>query len=164
MEIISYVIQGALAHKDSMGNGAVIVPGEVQRMSAGRGVTHSEFNHDRDGVTHFLQIWILPKDTGIAPSYQQKAYPEAEKRGRLRRVASPDGADGSVSLHQDARLFAGLFDADEAARLALASGRLGYVHLVKGSATVNGRQATAGDALLYADEPEILIERGADAE
>lgn len=164
MEIISYVIQGALSHKDSMGNGAVIVPGEVQRMSAGRGVTHSEFNHDRDGMTHFLQIWILPKDAGIAPSYEQKAFSEAKKRGRLRLVASPDGADGSVSLHQDARLYAGLFDADEAARLSLASGRLGYVHVVKGNAAVNGHHVAAGDALLYADEPEVVIEHGTGAE
>ncbi|MGE3105158.1 MAG: pirin family protein [Lysobacterales bacterium] len=164
MEIISYVIHGALAHKDSMGNGAVIVPGEVQRMSAGRGVTHSEFNHAQDEVTHFLQIWIIPKSTGIAPGYEQKAFPQAEKRGRLRLVASPDGADGSVRLHQDTRLFAGLFDADETARLSLASGRLGYVHVVKGSAIVNGRQVAAGDALMYADEPELVIERGTGAE
>ena len=164
MEIISYVIDGALGHQDSMGNGASIVPGEVQRMSAGRGVTHSEYNHERDRVTHFLQIWIVPKFTGIPPSYEQKAFPESDKRGRLRLVASPDGADGSVTIHQDARLYAGLFESDEAAELALAPGRLGYVHVVKGAAVVNGRELTAGDALLYADEEAVRIERGSGAE
>ena len=164
MEIISYVIDGALGHQDSMGNGASIVPGEVQRMSAGRGVTHSEYNHERDRVTHFLQIWIVPKFTGIPPSYEQKAFPESEKRGRLRLVASPDGADGSVTIHQDARLYAGLFEPDEAAELALAPGRLGYVHVVKGAAVVNGREISAGDALLYADEDAVRIERGSGAE
>ncbi|WP_119719302.1 pirin family protein [Cognatilysobacter tabacisoli] len=164
MEIISYVIDGALGHQDSMGNGASIVPGEVQRMSAGRGVTHSEYNHERDRVTHFLQIWIVPKFTGIPPSYEQKAFPESEKRGRLRLVASPDGADGSVTIHQDGRLYAGLFDSDEAAELALAPGRLGYVHVVKGAAVVNGRELVAGDALLYADEEAVRIERGSGAE
>ena len=164
MEIISYVIDGALGHQDSMGNGASIVPGEVQRMSAGRGVTHSEYNHDSDNVTHFLQIWIIPKFTGIPPSYEQKAFPEADKRGRLRLVASPDGADGSVTIHQDARLYAGLFEHDEAAELALPPGRLGYVHVVKGAAVVNGREISAGDALLYADEDAVRIERGSGAE
>lgn len=164
MEIISYVIDGALGHQDSMGNGASIVPGEVQRMSAGRGVTHSEYNHERDRVTHFLQIWIIPKFTGIPPSYEQKAFPEADKRGRLRLVASPDGADGSVTIHQDARLYAGLFEHDEAAELALPPGRLGYVHVVKGAAVVNGREISAGDALLYADEDAVRIERGSGAE
>ena len=164
MEIISYVIDGALGHKDSMGTGASIVPGEVQRMSAGRGVTHSEYNHDREGVTHFLQIWIIPKVTGIPPSYEQKAFPESEKRGRLRMVASADGADGSVTIHQDARMYAGLFDGDEATTQALAPGRLGYVHVVKGSVVVNGHDLVAGDALLYEDEAEVRIERGNGAE
>ena len=164
MEIISYVIDGALGHQDSMGNGASIVPGEVQRMSAGRGVTHSEYNHERDRVTHFLQIWIVPKFTGIPPSYEQKAFPESEKRGRPRLVASPDGADGSVTIHQDARLYAGLFEHAEAAELALSPGRLGYVHVVKGAAVVNRREISAGDALLYADEDAVRIERGSGAE
>jgi redox-sensitive bicupin YhaK (pirin superfamily) len=164
MEIISYVIEGALAHKDSMGNGKAIVPGEVQRMSAGRGVTHSEYNADLEVVSHFLQIWIIPRLAGIAPSYEQKAFPEAEKRGQLRLVASPDGADGSVTIHQDARMYAGLFDGAEAARLALAPGRLGYVHMVQGEAVVNGQRLVAGDALKYADEPVVSIEQGTRAE
>lgn len=164
MEIISYVIDGALAHRDSMDNGAVIVPGEVQRMSAGSGVTHSEFNHSQDGVAHFLQIWIIPKFRGIKPSYEQKLFSTEEKRGRLRLAASPDGADGSVTIHQDAQLYAGLFDGDEAAAHVLAAGRLGYVHVVKGEAVVSGRKLTAGDALLYRDEDAIAIERGDAAE
>ena len=164
MEIISYVLEGALGHKDSMGNVETITPGEVQRMSAGTGVTHSEFNHDPEGTTHFLQIWILPERTGIASGYEQKRYDEAEKRGRLRLVVSRDGAEGSVSIHQDARMYAGLFDGDEQATLALAPGRLAYVHLVRGRATVNGRPLSAGDALMYRDEPEVRIEAGQDAE
>ncbi len=164
MEIISYVIDGALGHKDSMDNGASIVPGEVQRMSAGSGVTHSEYNHDSKRLTHFLQIWIIPKFTGITPSYEQKTFPDTEKRGRLRMVASPDGADGSVTIHQDARMYSGLFDGDETATLPLAPGRLGYVHMVKGSATVNGHAVSAGDALMYADEDAVRIERGSGVE
>ena len=164
MEIISYVIDGSLGHKDSMGNGASIVPGEVQRMSAGRGITHSEYNHDREGETHFLQIWIIPKFTGIPPSYEQKMFTDADKRGRLRLVASPDGTDGSVTIHQDARMYAGLFDGTESGTLALAPGRLGYVHVVKGSAQVSGHALSAGDALLYADEGEVRIESGEGAE
>ena len=164
MEIISYVIDGALAHKDSMGNAASIVPGEVQRMSAGTGVTHSEYNHEADRTTHFLQIWIMPDRQGVAPGYEQKAYSEAEKRGRLRLVASADGADGSVRMHQDARMYAGLFDADESAALDIAPGRLAYVHMARGKAVVNGHALSAGDALLYADEPRVEIERGEGAE
>ncbi len=164
MEIISYVIDGALAHRDSMGNGAAIVPGEVQRMSAGTGVTHSEFNHSADGVTHFLQIWIIPKFRGIKPGYEQKAFAAEEKRGRLRLVASPDGAEGSVTIHQDARLFAALIDAGESATHRLAPGRLGYVHLAQGKAVVNGQHLSAGDALLYADEDAVRIEQGEAAE
>lgn len=163
MEIISYVIDGALAHEDSMGNGATIVPGDVQRMSAGTGVTHSEYNAAA-GVTHFLQIWILPAAAGLPPSYEQKHVAAAEKRGRLRLVAGPDGADGAVTIHQDARMHAGLFDGDESASLALAPGRLGYVHLVQGNAVVDGHRLGAGDALLYADEPRIHVESGAGAE
>jgi quercetin 2,3-dioxygenase len=164
MEILSVVIDGALGHRDSMGNGATIVPGEVQRMSAGRGVTHSEYNHDPRGVTHFLQIWIIPSAQGVAPSYEQKAFADDEKRGRLRLLASPDGADGSLTIHQDARLYAGLFDGAESADHALAPGRLGYVHVVKGTAVVDGHALAAGDALRYADEPAIRIERGEGAE
>src|SRR5690554_5595962 len=164
MEIISYVLDGSLAHRDSMGNAASIVPGEVQRMSAGTGVTHSEYNHEADRSTHFLQIWIIPDTMGIAPGYEQKAYTDAEKRGRLRLVASPDGADGSVRMQQDARMHAGLFDGDEKATLAIAPGRLGYVHMARGAAVVNGMNLSAGDALLYDDEARVEIERGNAAE
>ncbi len=164
MEIISYVLEGALGHKDSMGNVETITPGEVQRMSAGTGVTHSEFNYDSAGTTHFLQIWILPERTGIEPGYEQKRFDDSEKRGRLRLVVSPDGADGSVTIHQDARMYAGLFDGEGSAELAIAPGRLAYVHLVRGTATVNGRDLGAGDALLYRDEPDVRIERGQGAE
>ena len=164
MEIISYVIDGALAHKDSMGNAASIVPGEVQRMSAGTGVTHSEYNHEADRITHFLQIWIIPDRQGIQPGYEQKAFTDAEKRGRLRLLASPDGSDGSVTMHQDARMYAGLFDGEEAAALDIAAGRLAYVHVVRGAAVVNGRPVSAGDALLYADEPRVEIASGDNAE
>lgn len=164
MEIISYVLEGALGHKDSMGNVETITPGEVQRMSAGTGVTHSEFNYDSAGTTHFLQIWILPERTGIEPGYEQKRFDDSEKRGRLRLVVSPDGDDGSVTIHQDARMYAGLFDGDGSAELAIAPGRLAYVHLVRGMATVNGRDLGAGDALLYRDEPDVRIERGQGAE
>jgi len=164
MEIISYVLEGSLAHKDSMGNAARIVPGEVQRMSAGTGVTHSEYNHENDRSTHFLQIWLIPDTKGIAPGYEQKHYADAEKRGRLRLVASPDGADGSVRMQQDARMHAGLFDGDEKATLAIAPGRLGYVHMARGAAVVNGMNLSAGDALLYDDEARVEIERGNAAE
>jgi redox-sensitive bicupin YhaK (pirin superfamily) len=163
MEIISYVIDGALAHKDSIGNVGTIVPGEVQRMSAGTGVTHSEYNHSA-GTTHFLQIWIMPDQLGVAPSYEQKAFADAEKRGRLRVVASGDGRDGSVRIHQDAQLHAGLFDRDEAAMLPLAPGRLGYLHVVRGAVTANGWKLRAGDALKYEGEDQVHIEAGVDAE
>ena len=164
MEIISYVIAGALGHKDSMGNAASIVPGEVQRMSAGTGVTHSEYNHDAQGTTHFLQIWIIPDRPGVTPGYAQRSYTDEEKRGRLRLVVSPDGAEASVTIHQDARMYAGLFDGDERATLDLAEGRLGYVHVVRGEVMVNGHALKAGDALLYRDEPRVEIEQGRDAE
>jgi quercetin 2,3-dioxygenase len=164
MEIISYVLDGALGHKDSMGTRSSIVPGDVQRMSAGSGVQHSEFNYSETGTTHFLQIWIIPDRQGVTPSYAQQHFSEGEKRGRLRLVASPDGADGSVSIQQDARLYAGLFDAEESAALAIAPGRLAYVHLVRGKATVNGHALAAGDALLYADEANVSIASGMAAE
>lgn len=164
MEIISYVLDGALAHRDSMGNDGTIVPGEVQRMSAGSGVSHSEYNHERERDTHFLQIWIIPSARGVAPGYEQKAFPDAEKRGRLRLVASPDGRDGSVSLHQDATMSAGLFDGDETAAQEIAAGRLAYVHVVRGEVTVNGHALEAGDALMYADEPRVEIAHGKGAE
>jgi redox-sensitive bicupin YhaK (pirin superfamily) len=164
MEIISYVLEGALAHKDSMGTGSTIVPGDVQRMSAGRGVQHSEFNHAKDGTTHFLQIWIEPSVRGIAPGYEQKHFDAAAKRGRLRLVASPDGADGSLTIHQDARLYVTLLDGKESVRHALAPGRRGYVHLARGKLTVNGQPLTAGDALKAEGVAELVLERGEGAE
>ena len=163
MEIISYVLEGSLGHKDSMGTGSTIVPGDVQRMSAGSGVRHSEFNNEKSGVTHFLQIWIEPNVTGIPPSYEQKRFGAEEKRGRLRLIASPDGAEGSVTLHQDARMFAGLFDGNEHATLPLAAGRKGYVHVARGKVAVNGHELGAGDAL-KTDSGPIEIERGNKAE
>ncbi|HUN69179.1 MAG TPA: pirin family protein [Burkholderiales bacterium] len=164
MEIISYVLEGALAHKDSMGNGSTIVPGDVQRMSAGRGVMHSEFNHEKDSITHFLQIWIEPSARGIAPGYEQKHFDAAAKRGRLRLVASPDGADGSVTIHQDARVYAGLFDGAERAAHALAPGRKAYLHLARGRLTVNGTPLEAGDAAKIAGVAEVTLDKGAGAE
>jgi redox-sensitive bicupin YhaK (pirin superfamily) len=164
MEIISYVLSGELAHKDNMGNGRAIPPGDVQRMSAGTGVMHSEFNHAPQDVTHFFQIWILPNVTGIPASYEQKTFAPAEKRGALRLVASPDGAQGSVTLHADARLYAGLFDGAETASLALDPARKSYVHLVRGELTVNGVALAAGDAALIADEAQLTVNAGRDAE
>lgn len=164
MEIISYVLSGELAHKDTLGNIKGIPPGDVQRMSAGRGVMHSEFNHAKDQTTHFLQIWIEPNVTGIEPSYEQKRFGDADKRGRLQLVASPDAAEGSVRIHADARLYAGLFDGAEGATLQLATGRKGYVHLVRGSVHVNGKALVAGDAALLQDENQIILDQGQDAE
>ncbi len=164
MEIVSYVLEGALAHRDSLGTGATIVPGEVQRMSAGSGVRHSEFNHAADAITHFLQIWILPDRQGIAPGYEQKAFSEADKRGRLRLVASPDGRDGSVTLNADASIRAGLFDGDESAELALPAGRRSWVHLARGALQVNGLTLKAGDAVGLVDEPRLLLAQGRGAE
>ena len=164
MEIISYVLEGALGHKDSMGTGSTIVPGDVQRMSAGNGVRHSEFNHAKDAATHFLQIWIEPNVRGIAPSYEQKHFDATSKRGRLRLVASSDGADGSVTIHQDARVFAALLDGAERATHALAAGRRAYVHVVRGKLTVNGTPLVAGDAAKLAEVAEITLEKGEGAE
>jgi redox-sensitive bicupin YhaK (pirin superfamily) len=164
MEIISYVLSGELAHQDSMGNVKGIPPGDVQRMSAGTGVMHSEFNHAKDQTTHFLQIWIEPNVTGIAPGYEQKTIPAGEKRGALKLVASPDGANGSVTIHADASLYAGLFDGGEQATLALQPGRKGYVHLVRGSLEVNGQRLEAGDAALLENESRIAVSQGTDAE
>ena len=164
MEIVSYVLEGALGHKDSIGNGATIVPGEVQRMSAGRGIAHSEYNHAADQTTHFLQIWILPNQQGITPGYEQQAFAEADKRGRLRLVASPDGREGSVTIHADAAMYAGLIDGTERAELALDPTRLAYAHVVRGSASVNGQALAAGDAALLDGEGRLVIDRGHSAE
>ena len=164
MEIISYVLTGALAHKDSIGNDGSILPGEVQRMSAGTGVRHSEFNHAPDQTTHFLQIWILPDRQGIAPGYEQKTIDPASKRGRLALVASPDGAEGSVTIHADARIHAGLFDAGESARVGLDPARVHYLHVVRGDITANGQALSGGDALTLQGEAELALSGGRNAE
>ena len=164
MEIISYVLSGELAHKDSMGNVKGIPPGDVQRMSAGTGVVHSEFNHAEGQTTHFLQIWLLPHVTGTAPGYEQKSFSAAEKRGALRLVASPDGAQGSVLVHSDALLYAGLFDGTETAALPLDPARKCYVHLVRGALEVNGHKLEAGDAALLQQESLLQLAHGHDAE
>jgi len=164
MEIISYVLEGELAHKDTMGNVKGIPPGDVQRMSAGTGVQHSEFNHAKDATTHFLQIWIMPNVTGIAASYEQKSFAPAEKRGALRLVASPDGAQGSVTIHADAAMYAGLFDGAETATLALNPARKSYVHLVRGELDVNGSRLATGDAALIENESQLTLAHGKDAE
>ena len=164
MEIISYVLSGELAHKDSMGNGRAIPPGDVQRMSAGKGVMHSEYNHAPQDTTHFLQIWIEPNVRGIAPGYEQKTFAAPEKRGTLRLVAAPDGAQGAVTIHADARLYAGLFDGAESATLEIDPARKAYVHLVRGALTVNGQPLAGGDAALLAGESRITLHDGHDAE
>jgi redox-sensitive bicupin YhaK (pirin superfamily) len=164
MEIITYVLEGELGHKDSIGNGSVIRPGDVQRMSAGSGIRHSEYNHAQKEQTHFLQIWIEPNVRGIAPGYEEKRFEAADKRGRLRLVASPDGAEGSVLIHQDARLYAGLFNGAETATLDLAPGRRAYVHVARGSVSVNGIALEAGDALKVSEEATVKLADGKEAE
>jgi quercetin 2,3-dioxygenase len=164
MEIISYVLAGELEHKDSMGTGSIIRPGDAQRMSAGRGVQHSEFNPSRREAVHFLQIWIIPDVRGIAPEYEQRAIPESEKRGRLRLIASPTGADASLRIHQDARVLAGLFSGPERAQYELGAGRLGYVQLARGSASINGIRLRAGDGALLQGESNIAVQDGDGAE
>ena len=162
MEIISYVLEGALEHKDSMGTGEVIKPGDVQRMSAGTGVMHSEFNASKTEPVHFLQIWVQPDQRNLTPSYEQKTFPPEEKTGVLRRVASPDGRDRSVTIHADATLYAGLFDKAQTSELALADGRHAWVHVVRGTASINGTQLSAGDAIALSEERTVRIE-GIDA-
>jgi quercetin 2,3-dioxygenase len=164
MEIISYVLDGALAHKDSIGNGSTIRPGDVQRMSAGTGVRHSEANDSKDGTTHFLQIWIEPSVTGIPPSYEEKHFDEPSKRGKLRLVASSDARNGSVKIHADAAMYAGLFDGTEAATLAIKPGRRAYVHVVRGNVNVNGENFGTGDAAKLTGISEIAIKNGDSAE
>ena len=164
MEIISYVLDGALVHKDSMGNEAHIVPGEVQRMSAGTGVRHSEHNHAQNQTTHFLQIWILPDTPGGAPGYEQRFFDASLKRGKLALVASCDGAEGSVRIGADARLYAGLFDGDESLNKGIDPARPHYVHLVRGALTVNGQPLQAGDALTLNGESELRLSEGHQAE
>jgi hypothetical protein len=164
MEIISYVVSGALAHEDSMGNGTAIPSGDVQRMSAGRGVTHSEFNHAKAATTHFFQIWIEPSQRGIDPGYEQKTFGDEEKRGSLRLIASPDGTSGSLTIHADAALYAGLFDGEEAATLPLNPSRKAYVHLIRGKLKVNGQPLQTGDAAMLANESVLNLAEGQDAE
>ena len=164
MEIVSYVLEGNLAHKDTLGNVKGIPPGDVQRMSAGTGVQHSEFNHAPSQTTHFLQIWIEPNVKGIAPGYEQKTFAESDKRGALRLVASNDGAKGSVTIHADASIYAGLFDGAETATLALDPVRKAYVHLVRGQLNVNGQDLDTGDALRVQGEAALSVSDGKDAE
>jgi redox-sensitive bicupin YhaK (pirin superfamily) len=164
MEIVSYVLEGALAHRDSMGNGSVLKPGDVQRMSAGTGVTHSEYNGSQSEPVHFLQIWIEPDARGIAPGYEETHFEPEEKRGRLRLIASPDGREGSVTIHQDASLYAALLDGEDAVRFAQRPGRRTYVHVVSGAAQVNGRALEAGDALKIEGEDEVRIDGARSAE
>jgi redox-sensitive bicupin YhaK (pirin superfamily) len=164
MEIISYVLSGNLAHQDSMGNVKGIPPGDIQRMSAGSGVRHSEFNHAEGQETHFLQIWIEPNVTGIDPGYEQKTVPESAKRGQLALVAAPQAAEHTVKIHADASLYAGLFDGAETASLALNPARKAYVFLVRGSVQVNGEQLNAGDAAMLQSEPSLALSNGQDAE
>ncbi len=164
MEIVSYVLEGALAHKDSTGSSSVIRPGDVQRMSAGSGVRHSEFNASATEPVHFLQIWIIPDTTGIAPSYEEKHFTPQDRRGRLCLVASPDQADGSVLMHQDARIYAGLFDEGEHARFEVGDDRQCYVHVARGSLHVAGLHLEAGDGLKITDPGEVAFREGKAAE
>jgi redox-sensitive bicupin YhaK (pirin superfamily) len=156
MEIISYVLEGALEHRDSIGTGSVIRPGDVQRMSAGTGIRHSEFNHSQSEPVHFLQIWLLPKEQGLSPSYEQKTFVESEKRGRLRLVASSDGRDGSVIIHQDAEIYASILNEDEQVKHALPAGR-GWLQVVRGAVEVNGHSLRAGDGTAVNDEPVLTV-------
>ncbi len=164
MEIVTYVLSGELAHEDSMGNVKGIPPGDVQRMSAGTGVMHSEFNHAKDQTTHLLQIWIEPNVLEISPGYEQKTIPLNDKQGKLRLVASPDGADDSVQIHADAKMYAGLFNGPQTAQLALNPQRKAYAHLISGSLSINGHSLSGGDALLIENESELVIEEGKNAE
>ncbi len=164
MEIISYVLEGALAHKDSMGTGAVIRPGDVQRMSAGTGVTHSEFNASKSESVHFLQIWLMPAKRGIQPGYEQKNFSDADKRGTLKLVASPDGADGSITIHTDARVYAGVFGNAQRAELPLAKERGAWVHVARGNVKVNDQVLHEGDGVAIEGEPVIRVDGVDDGE
>jgi len=164
MEIITYVLAGAVRHADSMGTGSVIQPGDVQRMSAGTGVAHSEFNASDTDLLHLLQIWIEPSRRGLEPSYEQKTFSDADKRGKLRIVASPDGREGSVTIHADALLYAGLFAEGERATLALRPDRHAWVHVARGEARVNGRALKAGDAIALSGEAELVVEGTSEGE
>ena len=164
MEIFSYVLEGALEHKDSMGTGSVIRPGDVQMMSAGTGIRHSEFNPSGSEIVHFLQIWIVPETKGVAPRYQQVHFADSDKRGRLRPIISPDGAQGSLSVYQDARVFAGLLDGQDAATLELPPQRYAYVHLARGSLEVNDVRMNEGDGARVREESQLRFSGGRSAE
>ena len=164
MEILSYVLEGELEHKDNMGNGSIIVPGDVQRMSAGRGVLHSEYNPSRSNIVHFLQIWIEPAQRGIDPGYEQIRFEAAQKRGSLRLIASPDGREGSVTIHRNATVYAALVDGAETMRHGLAPDRRAYVHVARGSVRVNGTALAAGDAVAITGETAVTLDGGRDAE
>jgi redox-sensitive bicupin YhaK (pirin superfamily) len=157
MEIISYVLEGSLEHKDSMGNGSIIVPGEVQRMSAGTGITHSEFNHSRSELVHFLQIWILPDREGVTPGYEQKFYPDEEKRGKWRLIASVDGREGSVSIHQDVNLYATLLEAGEVVVHSIPQNRHAWLQVARGQIVVNGQKMSYGDGLAVSREEQLTV-------
>ncbi|WP_342595880.1 pirin family protein [Salinicola lusitanus] len=164
MEIFSYVLSGELGHQDTLGNGSSIGPGRVQIMTTGSGVEHSEFNHSTSEPVHFLQIWLFPRERGLTPHYAEKDFTDADKRGRLCLILSPDGRDGSLTLQQDAFIYASLLDADERVELALADGRQSYVHVVRGKVSVNGQALEGGDALMLVEEPGVTLEHGEDAE
>jgi quercetin 2,3-dioxygenase len=164
MEIVSYVLEGELGHKDSMGTGSVIRPGDVQRMSAGTGVTHSEWNHSKAEFVHFLQIWILPDRRGITPSYEQKTIPEGETQNQLRLVASPDGRDGSVTVHQDAAIYVGLIEAGREVAHAIAAGRHAWVQVARGAVEVNGTKLAAGDGAAVSEESALAVVAGEPSE
>nr|WP_198651224.1 pirin family protein [Salinicola sp. CPA57] len=164
MEIFSYVLSGELGHRDTLGNGSSIGPGRVQIMTTGSGVEHSEFNHSASEPVHFLQIWLFPRERGLTPNYAEKDFDEADKRGQLRLILSPDGRDGSLTLQQDAFIYASLLDGEERAELTLAGDRQSYVHVVRGSITVNGQALEGGDALMLVDEPGVTLGQGEDAE
>ncbi len=164
MEIISYVLEGALSHQDSMGNGSVIRPGDVQRMSAGTGVTHSEFNASKAESVHFLQIWVVPEQDALKPSYEQKAFPDEEKRGRLRLVGSRHGRDGSVTIHQDVDIYATLLGEGDSVSHVLADGRKGWIHLAQGSASLNDEQLQAGDGVALEGPATIMLTGASQAE
>jgi quercetin 2,3-dioxygenase len=162
MEIISYVLEGALEHKDSIGNGSVIRPGDMQVMSAGTGIRHSEFNHSKSEPVHFLQIWVLPDRQGLAPRYDQKTFPASEKRGRLRLVGSPDGRDGSIVIHQDTDIYDALLSSGDAVTNNLKTGHKSWVQVVRGAVEVNGTAADAGDGVAVEDEAVLTVMSHAD--
>jgi len=164
MEIFSYVLAGTLVHKDSMGTGSIIRPGSVQRMSAGTGVQHSEFNASKDEKVHFLQIWFIPNVMGIQPSYEERYFDDAEKRGRLRLIASPDGADGSVKIHADAKMYATLLDGDERVERTFAQDVHAYVHVARGNASLNDTPLRAGDGAMLSGEERLILDQGQNAE